>query len=360
MGLFNLNMFTYFPSSLLALWGVRRFRLADIRSIAYPNIFYQNQNGMLIIDQQGYLVDFNAAAEKYLAISNHLRPGEQFNASKLKLPSLPKPEASNKSIFSRIEVQGIPLQVEVSALVDPQDHFYAYLVSVQDITSQTEAEKLKEAEIIRQEVWSERTRLARNLHDSTLQNIGSLILLSGSLSESLGDQQPEEAVSLLEYLNTGARLAYEDLRTLIKELHMDDSPAEGFHLINALEAKVHLLNQQYANRISIRTALDFPLDAQYQRELYYIIMEALNNALKHTDAKAISIILNSNHEFLSAEIVDNGGGFDVHHPPKKGMGLENMHSRAAMINGNLSITSLPTQGTTVRVELPLDSKSTPL
>jgi len=357
---FSLNMFTYFPSSLLALWGIRRFRLSDIRSIAYSNIFKQNHNGLLIVDQHGYLVDFNGAAEKYLAVSNQLRAGEQFDTQILNLPSLPKPETFNKSLFSRIEVQGMPLQVEISALVDQQNVFYAYLVGIQDITSLVETEKIKEAELIRQEVWSERTKLARNLHDSTLQNIGSLILLSGSLQESFENQHTSEALKVLQYLETGARLAYEDLRTLIKELHMDDSPVEEFRLIKALKAKVHLLNQQYSACVSIKTLLEFPLEPQYQRELYYIIIEALNNALKHADAKTISITLESNHEFFSVEITDNGTGFDVHHPPKNGMGLENMRSRTAMINGFLSIKSLPAEGTTVRIELPLNKNRTPL
>ena len=64
---FSLNMFTYFPSSLLVLWSVRHYHLTDIHSIAYPNIFNQNHNGLLIVDQYGYLVDFNPAAEKFLS-----------------------------------------------------------------------------------------------------------------------------------------------------------------------------------------------------------------------------------------------------------------------------------------------------
>ncbi len=351
-GIFNLNMFTYFPSSLLALWGVRRYRLADIRSIAYPNIFYQNHYGMLIVDPQGYLVDYNAAAEILLDAPNPLAAGDPFDAPKLKLPTLPKPEDFRTGAFSRIEVNGTPLQVEISALVDSQGVFYAYIVSVQDITIQVEAERLKEADIVRQGVWSERLRLARNLHDSTLQNLGSLILLSGSISESLVNQQADGVLDLLENLKTGAHLAYEDLRTLINELQINEDPADGFNLTNALDAKIRFLNQQNETKITFNLPTDFSIEPQQQRELYYIIMEALNNALKHASAESVVIQFEMNHDALSVEIVDNGCGFDVQQPPHTGMGTGNMHSRAALLNGQLFITSIPSKGTVVRVELP--------
>lgn len=355
-GIYNLNMFTYFPSSLLALWGVRRYRLADIRSIAYPNIFYQNHYGMLIVDPQGYLVDFNTAAVILLDAQNRLVAGDRFDVQKLRLPTLPKPEDLSTSILSQTEVNGTPLQVEVSGLVDPQGVFYAYVVSVQDITSQVEAERLKEAEIIRHGVWSERMRLARNLHDSTPQNLGSLILLSGSISESLKNQQTVGDLDLLDNLKTGAHLAYDDLRTLINELQINEDTADGFNLTNALDAKIRFLNQQNETKITFNLPIDFSIEPQQQRELYYIIMEALNNALKHANAESVVILLESKDDILSAEIVDNGCGFDVQKPSNSGMGLENMHSRAALLKGQLFISSIPSKGTVVRVELPCSRK----
>ena len=352
MGTYSLNIFTYFPSSVLALWGVRRYRLADIRPIAYNSIFYQIQDGILVIDRRGHLVDFNPAAEAYLAISKHFSPGDFFDPKELQLKDFLDIEDFGKEKIFQSNMNGIQLQFITTGLFDQSGNLYGYLVSVRDISSQIEAERLKKAEIIREGACEERMRLARALHDSALQNVGSLIMLAGSIKQFLGEKQSEDIKHSIEHLATGARLAYEDLRSFIDELQIEDNVDLTFNLRDALIAKIEYLNQQNNTDVHLKISGRLNFNAGQQRELFYIILEATNNAMKHAGAESVDIHIEVSPETVSAEIVDDGCGFNIRGVDDKRMGLKNLHSRASLLNGQLMISSVPNEGTMVRIEFP--------
>lgn len=352
MGIYSLNIFTYFPTAMLTLWGVQRYRLADIRPIAYRTIFDQMQDGLLVIDCQGHIVDFNLAAEKYLCTMDRLSPGDLFDLKKLNITGVKSLENSGVTSRLKSKVNGIPVQIMISGLFDQSENFYGHLVCIRDISSQFEAERLKEAEIIRKGAWEERARMARALHDSALQNVGSLIMLSGSISQSLADHPSDEARKLLETLRTGANLAYEDLRAFITELQIDDAE-KPFDFQKTLEAKLCYFRQQGQSRINLIMPDSLPVDAQQQRELSYIILEAVNNAFKHARADSITINIREHPGMMAVEISDDGCGFDPENPNHRGMGLQNIHSRVSLLKGNLLISSQPDHGTCVCITLPV-------
>jgi signal transduction histidine kinase len=89
-------------------------------------------------------------------------------------------------------------------------------------------------------------------------------------------------------------------------------------------------------------------------ELYAITLEALNNVLKHADTDSVNVSIHSDGEILTLEVVDDGGGFDLESVRDGGgMGLGNMHERALRLGGALTIESIPNQGTSVKVTVPL-------
>jgi signal transduction histidine kinase len=85
--------------------------------------------------------------------------------------------------------------------------------------------------------------------------------------------------------------------------------------------------------------------------LYYIAQEALNNIMKHADAKSVTIHLKKRKNSVTLEVVDDGRGFDPKTTGKGGMGLRIMQERVAKLDGKLSITSEPEKGTKVIVTI---------
>jgi len=86
----------------------------------------------------------------------------------------------------------------------------------------------------------------------------------------------------------------------------------------------------------------------WTENLFWIAIEALNNALKHAQARNMKIVLRASAQHIELEIVDDGRGFDPTRPHAGGMGLQNMQERANMLHGNLEISSTPGRGSCVR------------
>jgi signal transduction histidine kinase len=96
----------------------------------------------------------------------------------------------------------------------------------------------------------------------------------------------------------------------------------------------------------------FILGKQSQFNIYRIVQEAVNNILKHADAKEISIQLIGQEDHLSIMIEDDGKGFDTS-TKKTGRGLKNIVTRSLWLNGHINIDSQPGRGTTITTEIPL-------
>jgi signal transduction histidine kinase len=98
------------------------------------------------------------------------------------------------------------------------------------------------------------------------------------------------------------------------------------------------------------------LDAQTEEGLYRITLEALNNALKHADAREILVLLNFDGASLHLEVRDDGVGFDPQSTVMSGLGLPTMQERAAALGGSLNIESAVGEGTCISVEVPYGSQ----
>jgi two-component system, NarL family, sensor kinase len=96
----------------------------------------------------------------------------------------------------------------------------------------------------------------------------------------------------------------------------------------------------------------FELEKQSQFNIYRIIQEAVNNILKHADAKEISIQLINQNDHITIMIEDDGKGFDPQEN-KKGRGLKNIVTRSLWLKGNINIDSTPGRGTTITTEIPV-------
>ena len=95
------------------------------------------------------------------------------------------------------------------------------------------------------------------------------------------------------------------------------------------------------------------LSPEIEIDLYRIALEALNNILKHAQAKSIRLTVRNKQRSVWMEIEDDGLGFDVELQNQNGLGLKSMRERVAQMKGELKIQSAPGKGTIITVEAPL-------
>lgn len=353
MGVINPNLFTYFPVAALILWGTKRYRLADIRPIARTLLLEQMQDGILVVDQAGNLIDTNPAAEMYLNLSLQQGIGSPLNIVSTEIAGMLLKLNSQKRSSSEIILNGNPIQITINPLLIGRGDDGGFLVILRDISERVEAEQLKEKEIKRQSAWLERQKIARTLHDSINQYLNSLVLLTGSASQRLEQAKYEQLGPIIGHISTSAHHASQEMRALIKELQLESASDQGFDLIKAIKERVHLIGDQVDLHFQLEAPHALELGSTQQREIFYILLEALNNTLQHAQASTVSICLKEIEGQFVAEISDNGCGFDPLDVPEAGMGLANIKERARQLAGVLSIKSTPGAGTSIRLVLPL-------
>jgi signal transduction histidine kinase len=104
--------------------------------------------------------------------------------------------------------------------------------------------------------------------------------------------------------------------------------------------------------------IDKLLDQNVQGVIFYIIEEAISNARKHAKAESIWVRLHVQDVTFVAEVEDDGAGFDVdavqrRYDERGSLGMINMYERAELVDGTLTITSAPGEGTQIRLDVPL-------
>ena len=199
----------------------------------------------------------------------------------------------------------------------------------------------------------ERHRIARDLHDSVSQALFSTGLHTRTAQKALAHREVDAAGPLAQALSTIGELtrgAQSEMRALISELGRE--PVED-GLVVALARHARTLGAQDGLTIHV----DCPegrlaLTPEVATQLFGIGREALANAVKHADADTAWVRVEALPGRTSVEVRDDGRGFDPDAAHPGHFGLESMRSRAAEIDGLLTITSAPGQGTVIRVEAP--------
>ncbi|MEE6257034.1 HAMP domain-containing sensor histidine kinase [Plantactinospora sonchi] len=195
---------------------------------------------------------------------------------------------------------------------------------------------------------AERTRIARELHDSISQDLFSASMVAGGLRQALpaGSELGRQAGSLERSLARTMR----EMRALLLELRPIALEDAGL-----AEALVELCRTYEARLgISIAAQIDPPrLEAPVEHAVLRVVQEALGNALRHGRPDSIELRVTGTDGRVAVTVQDDGRGFD----PRKtagrhGMGLDLMRERLGELGGTLDVVSGPEQGTTVRVLLP--------
>ncbi|HMB21871.1 MAG TPA: PAS domain S-box protein, partial [Anaerolineales bacterium] len=219
------------------------------------------------------------------------------------------------------------------------------LSSLVDITDRIQGQELS----LKLAAIEERQRLARDLHDSVNQSVHSLVLFSETLISTLEKNNMDRALQVAGRLQESARQALKEARLLLYEIQAPVSE-RNIDLIPDLEARLATVERRAGVKVQIiqEGSLE-DYSPSWSENLFWITIEALNNALKHAQARNMKIIFRCSQERLELEILDDGIGFDPQKARLGGIGLRNMRERAALLGGELTVFSALGQGTRVRL-----------
>ena len=201
-------------------------------------------------------------------------------------------------------------------------------------------------------VVEERQRVARELHDSVTQSLYSLTLFSEAarhLAEEQGFESIERQINQIGVIGTQA---LKEMRLMVYELRPPALEQEG--LVGALQRRLEAVEERAGMeaRLLVEQVADLP--TLMEEDLYRIVQEALNNALKHAAATSVTVQIRSDEEQVTLAVIDDGRGFEPEAlSDKGGMGLVSMRERAERLGGELTMISEPRKGTTVQVSVEL-------
>ncbi len=210
---------------------------------------------------------------------------------------------------------------------------------------------LDQSEKIEQEKQKEQKRISEELHDGVQGRLqGSRMMLLG-----LNSRHDEEAVKERERAIVMLQDIQEEVRAISHELSHS-----AYQKINNFILSIKDLadNNQQAAKININLYFDEEVDwdglsGDIKINLYRIIQESIQNAIKHGECKNIDLNLNvTDSQLIKTTIKDDGKGFNLK-KGKKGIGMRNINSRANKLKGNWNIDSSIGKGTTVSLEIPI-------
>jgi PAS domain S-box-containing protein len=235
--------------------------------------------------------------------------------------------------------------VEVNVSAVPYNGEKIMCVVAHDVTERKRAERmLKE---IRE---AERNRLARELHDSTLQDIVYALQEVQVMQVVSGD----DLNPALEDTAEALKRSVEGLRGAIFELRLKETLDRS--LVSSLENLVDLNRRMARGRYELELFVedDFParLPNKTGQELTRLVQEALTNVRRHAEAKHVRVELGLDGGLAYVEVSDDGCGFDSERVTT-GIGRQSMRHRALELGGEFSVESAPGEGTRVRFRVPV-------
>ncbi len=193
----------------------------------------------------------------------------------------------------------------------------------------------------RNAIQAERLRISQELHD----NIGAQLTFLGASIESFGKAVTDPRLDEIRKLNTAT---IQELRKTVWLINRPSATLEEF----VIKLREYMpSNTTPSLHLSAIGNLTVPIQATTANELFRIIQEGVNNAIKHAQASQIVVALVADDDALTVQIKDDGVGFDVH-SSSSGFGLRNIERRIRSVSGTVTIHSGPTE-TSITVSIPI-------
>lgn len=205
--------------------------------------------------------------------------------------------------------------------------------------------ELREQAAVYESEMQERTRIARDLHDS----VGQMLSVTKMQLSARAHDQPELNATLQPVTGLIDK-AIEEVRTISRNLLPEEV---NFGLTNALESLSDSINASGTMKMEVKkdSSSDFSkLTASQVLAVYRITQEVTSNMLRHSQGTTIALHVQMREEKIRLSISDNGKGVDERDiETSAGIGWKNIRARVALLNGSMQIHSQPQQGTQVDI-----------
>ena len=200
----------------------------------------------------------------------------------------------------------------------------------------------------------ERRRIMFELHDGILQSLATLILrLEGCRTRIPGSQK--DFIDEMRSLEDLTRASMREIRQFLAG--QTTKPLIAGTLVEKLREEARFLRDGMGLDVILESEPeDLDLSAETEREVYYVLREALTNVIRHSHASKVDIQLSQRNGQLAGSLIDNGVGFNVVRQDT-GLGLPAMEQRVKKIGGELFVSSSPGSGTKIVFSVPRNPES---
>lgn len=334
----------------------------------------QTGDAIMMHDLDGNISLWNPAAERLFGYTGEeilgqsatvLIPEERGHELKQNLAVIMERRLIENFETQRLTRAGVLLDVALSAapLIEPHENrVIGEICSMRDIT---ERKRVEEAErrleenrqltkLIQHHIEDERRSLARELHDELGQYVTAIKTFAVAIGNKAEAAMPEVAASA-QTIVAAANHIYDGMHNIIRQLRPG-----ALDNLGLAETLMDAVAEWQAQHPQIRFILEIdkdmkPLGETININLYRIVQEAVNNALKYSEADEIKIaLMRTPDNKISLTVADNGVGVNMCNVDQtRHFGLLGMRERAQALNGMFTIESAPQQGVNIHVEIPM-------
>ncbi|HET7479542.1 MAG TPA: PAS domain S-box protein [Rubrobacteraceae bacterium] len=330
---------------------------ADIERRQLSAIVESSDDAIISKTLDGTITSWNSGAQKIYGYSaeetvgmpiSMLVPDDRPNEIPGILERLSRGEKIDHYETVRVTKDGrrLDISVTISPIRNSAGRIVGASAIARDITERKQAE-----DAMRRIREAERHRIARDLHDSVLQDIAyTLQTLEVTKMKAEGTDLEEELVEEVGAMRTAAR----GLRNAVYELRLGDE--RNRPLVRLVKDLVEQSRQRSPGceiELDLRPEVSVTPLGDNGTELLRIIQEALTNVRRHSGARRVLVRLRVDGEYLVAEVVDDGHGFGPE--VDAGVGTRSMNERAAALGGELRVESEPGRGTRVRLRVAMSA-----
>jgi PAS domain S-box-containing protein len=322
-------------------------------------------DAIITIDESGYIVFVNPAVEKVFGYAPTELVGQDLTMlmpeylRHLHRGGFQRYQTTGKKHISweAVELPGldrsgreIPLELSFGEFVRNERRYFTGIV--RDVSERKQAaealqrsreERLRELERVRQ-------RIATDLHD----DIGSSLTQISIMSEVAQNPKIGDRAPALSAIATASRELIDAMSDIVWAINpQKDHLSDLNQKMRRFAADVLTArNVELEFRAPLQET-DLELGANIRREVFLIFKETVNNMIKHSALTRAEIDFQISEGNLLLRVKDNGKGFDPT-GESDGHGLMSMRERTAALGGNIEIISLPSEGTTITIRVPVD------
>ena len=195
----------------------------------------------------------------------------------------------------------------------------------------------------------ERTRIARDIHDSVGHTLTTLNIQL-ELAQVLHSQKPEQASQALDRAKNLSAQSLQDIRRAVST--MRHGKFDLTLALGDLVEQVKRIWEQTGSTVQISSHINLPeLPLQVSQQLFLVVKEGLTNIQKHSNASVVMLSTMTTAETVTIQLSDNGVGFSLDEPVS-GFGLQGMRERIQLLNGQMAVQSTLGKGTVIEVTIP--------